>query len=335
MKVLVTGATGFLGGRLARSLVEDGHEVTGLGRGEEAGRRLERDGIRFIRTELGDAEAVNRAVSGGFDIALHCGAHSASWGRDADFWTANVTGTANIAQACLLAGVSRLVHVSTPSLCFGTGERLGVRETDPLPAKQISAYARTKLLAEREIDRARRAGLRTLVIRPRALYGPGDRSILPRLIEANRQTGVPFIGGGRALIDLTYVDDAVQALKLAAFAPNETPGSLYHVSGGAPIAFEDAAERLFAKLERPLRIKKLPFAAAYAAASVMETAARLRPSGGEPMLTRALVGMLGSSQTLDIGAAREKLGYKPLVGIEEGLDRFVEWYKAQEGGSID
>ncbi|WP_328802945.1 NAD-dependent epimerase/dehydratase family protein [Saccharibacillus alkalitolerans] len=332
MNVLVTGATGFLGGKLARGLLEDGHEVTGTGRGEQAGRRLERDGIRFVRAELNDAESMIRTMSAGFDVVLHCGAHSAAWGSRGEFESANVRGTANVAEACLLGEVPRLVHVSTPSVYFGAGSRTGVRETDPLPARQSGFYAHTKLLAEREVERAARKGLGTIILRPRALYGPGDRTILPRLIEANARTGVPFIGGGRALIDLTYVDDAVRALKLAALAPPETLGGVYNVSGGSPVRFADAAELLFAKLGRPLRVKRLPYAAAYAAASVMELAARLRPSGGEPMLTRPLVGMLGSSQTLDIGAAKEKLGYKPLVGLEEGLDRFVEWWKEQEGG---
>lgn len=333
MKILVTGATGFLGGHTARSLLEDGHEVTGLGRSVQAGERLERSGIRFVRAELDDAEAIGRAIGTGFDAVIHCGAHSAAWGREETFMAANVNGTANVAEACLRAGVSRLVHISTPSLYFGAKARIGVREHDPLPAQPISAYARTKRLAEQEVERVRRLGLDAIVLRPRALYGPGDLTILPRLIEANGRTGVPLIGGGEALIDLTYVDDAVRALKLAAFAPAELSDGarIYNISGGAPIALAAAAGLLFAKLGRPLRGKKLSFAAAYALASLMESAARLRPSGGEPMLTRALVGMLGSSQTLDIGAARSGLGYEPLVGIEEGLDRFVEWWTGQEG----
>ncbi len=336
MKMLVTGATGFLGGRLARVLREDGHEVTGMGRSPQAGRRLEQDGVRFVSAELGDAEAVKRIFdSAEFEVVFHCGAYSASWGRDEDFRAANVEGTANVAEACLLRGVPRLVHVSTPSVYFGAGSRIGVRESDPLPRKQASAYARTKLLAEQEVRRAAERGLGTIVLRPRALYGPGDRTILPRLIEANDKTGVPLIAGGGALIDLTYVDDAVRALKLAATAPPDALGGTYNISGGAPIRFADAAELLFAKLGRPLRTKRLPYAAAYAAASIMEWAARLRPSGGEPMLTRALVGMLGSSQTLDIGEARRKLGYEPSVGVKEGLERFIqEWRQRHEDGGM-
>lgn len=336
MKILVTGATGFLGGRLARVLREERHEVTGMGRNEPAGRRLEQDGVRFVSAELGDAEAVRRVFdSAEFDVAVHCGAYSASWGRDADFRAANVEGTANVAEACLRSGVPRLVHVSTPSVYFGAGSRIGVREHDPLPRKQASAYARTKLLAEQEVRRAAERGLGTIVLRPRALYGPGDQTILPRLIEANDKTGVPLIAGGDALIDLTYVDDAVHALKLAATAPPSALGGTYNISGGAPIRFAEAAELLFAKLGRPLRTKRLPYAVAYAAAAAMEWTARLRPSGGEPMLTRALVGMLGSSQTLDIDEARRTLGYEPSVGVEEGLDRFIqEWRQRQEDGGM-
>ncbi|OWA36018.1 3-beta hydroxysteroid dehydrogenase [Saccharibacillus sp. O16] len=334
MNVLVTGATGFLGGRLARMLREDGQEVTGMGRNQQAGQRLEQDGVRFVSADLSEAESVRQAIGWAqADVVVHCGAYSASWGRDEVFEVANVRGTANVTQSCLEHGVARLVHVSTPSVYFGSGSRVNVRENDSLPPKQASAYARTKLLAEQQVQQAAARGLGTIILRPRALYGPGDTTILPRLIAANEQTGVPFIGGGDALIDLTYVDDAVHALKLAAVAPEAALGGTYNISGGAPIRFADAVEMLFAKLGRPLRIKRLPFAAAYGAASIMEWAARLRPSGGEPMLTRALVGMLGSSQTLNIEAARSKLGYEPQVGIDEGLDRFVEQWK-REGGEL-
>ncbi len=332
MKMLVTGATGFLGGRLARMLREDGHEVTGMGRSRQVGQLLEQEGIAFVPAELSDAEAVRQAVgSAGADVVLHCGAYSASWGSNELFEAANVQGTANVAEACLVHGVPRLVHVSTPSVYFGAGSRIGVSENDPLPQKQASAYARTKLLAEQKVKQAAARGLGTVILRPRALYGPGDRTILPRLIEANTKTGVPFIDGGNALIDLTYVDDAVYALKLAALAPQAALGGTYNISGGVPIRFAEAAELLFAKLGEPLRIKRIPFAVAYAAASLMEGAARLRSSSGEPMLTRALVGMLGSSQTLDIRAARNKLGYEPQVGIDEGLNRFVEQWKRERG----
>lgn len=330
MKMLVTGATGFLGRRLAYRMLKDGHEVVGLGRNKQIGRSLEQDGIPFIQAELSDKEAIRSAISRDFDVVVHCGALSASWGSDEAFEAANVRGTAHVAEACLLGEISRLIHISTPSLYFGMRGRMNVRENDPLPTRQISAYARTKLAAEHEVLRVSGLGLGTIVLRPRALYGPGDRTILPRLIEANEQTGVPLIGGGEALLDLTYVDDAVRAIQLAAIAPAQALGGIYNISGGQPIRFAEAAALLFAKLGKPLRPKKIPFAAACAAATVLETAARLRPSGEEPLLTRSLVGMLGSSQTLDIQAARKALGYEPSVGIDEGLNQFVKWWQEQE-----
>ncbi|MDO3410045.1 NAD(P)-dependent oxidoreductase [Saccharibacillus sp. CPCC 101409] len=331
MNILVTGATGFLGGSLARSLAADGHAVTGLGRSEQAGAELERGGIRFARAELADREAILAAVAdGAFDLVYHCGAHSASWGDTAIFEAANIRGTANIADGCLRADVPRLVHVSTPSVYFGARDRTGVRESDPLPARQSGTYARTKLAAECEILRAAEAGLGTIMLRPRALYGPGDTSILPRIVEANGRTGVPLIGGGRALLDLTYIDDAVRALKLCASAPPEALGRVFNISGGAPVPFAEAARLLFDKLDRPLRARKLPFAAARAAALAMESAARLGLTRGEPMLTAPLVGMLGRSQTLNIDAAREVLGYRPRIRLEDGLERFARWWYARE-----
>lgn len=331
MKALVTGGTGFLGKRLALALLDRDWDVTALGRQLAKGEELQRQGVRFVQADLRDRERVEAACAGQ-DAVFHCGALSASWGSYAAFYESNVRGTEHVIAGCKRHEVARLVHVSTPSVCFGGSHRLNVRESDPLPARQASHYARTKRLAELAVLDACSRGLPAVIVRPRALYGPEDASILPRLIEANATRGIPLIDGGRSLIDLTYIDNAVQALLLCQAAPESAAaGNIYHITNGEPMPFVDAVDLLFSMLRLPVRYKPMPFAAAYAAAGLMELAARLLPGDRKPLLTRAMAGMLGRSQTLDISAARRELGYSPSVTVKAGMLAYAEWRESQGG----
>ncbi|SDD23253.1 Nucleoside-diphosphate-sugar epimerase [Paenibacillus sp. UNCCL117] len=330
MKALVTGGTGFLGGHLARRLCALGWEVTAAGRNEEQGRRLRAEGIRFASADLADGEKM-QSLCAGQTAVFHCGAMSAAWGRYADFYASNVSGTAHVVEGCLKHEVRRLIHVSTPSIYFGAAHRLNVNERMQPAARQASSYSRTKWMAEQIVRQGLERGLQAVLIRPRAIFGPGDRTILPKLIRANAKSGVPMIDGGRGLVDLTYVDNAVEALILAYEAPDYALGQPYNITNGEPMKLADAASMLFAKLGQPLRTVKLPFAAAYGLGAILELAAALRPGAREPELTRASAGMLGRSQTLDISAARRDLGYVPAISVAEGLERFAGWWREREG----
>ena len=163
---------------MARRLAAAGVQVSGLGRSEAAGAALAAAGVRVVRADLTDGRAIAEAC-GGHALIVHCGARSEPWGREADFFAANVIGTETIIAGVAAAG-ARLVHLSTPSLYFAFDARRDVREDDPLPARQVTAYARTKLLAEEAVRRAAERGLETVTLRPRAVFGPGDTTLPPR-----------------------------------------------------------------------------------------------------------------------------------------------------------
>ena len=216
--VLVTGATGFLGGAVCRLLHRRGWQVTGTGRNTAVGRELERDGIPFRRASLEEANATARLCTGQGAV-VHCAARSSPWGRWEEFHAANVRATENLLRRAREAGVGKLVHVSTPSIYFDYRHRLDLTETSPLPARPANAYAATKLAAERLALAAAAAGLPVIVLRPRAIFGPGDTTIFPRLLRAARAGRLPIIGDGRTLADLTYIDDAAEAVACALAAP--------------------------------------------------------------------------------------------------------------------
>lgn len=329
MKLLVTGATGFLGMKLALRLAQLGHSVTGTGRDAAKGALLERSGVRFLQADLADPQAMLAACAGQ-DCVFHSGALSSPWGEYRDFYTANVLGTRHVVEGSIRQKVGRLIHVSTPSLYFDYRHRLNLSESDPLPARPVNHYAATKRLAEAEVDQGVRRGLPVITIRPRAIFGPGDQAILPRLIRANRRGRIPLVDGGRALIDVTYVENVVDSLLLCMTAPDRALGRTYNITNGEPMELRELLHLLFSKLGEELRTIHLPWSVAYSVAGAMELAARLAGGRREPMLTRYSVGVLARSQTLDLSAARADLGYQPRVSVLEGLAEFVRHWREVE-----
>lgn len=328
MNALVTGGTGFLGQHLARRLLELGYTVRVLGRNTSIGNQLKTEGMQFIPLDLTDAPALMEACRGQ-SLVFHCGALSAPWGKERDFYNANVLGTRHLTQGCQKFGVSRLIHVSSPSIYFDGQDCLNIREDAPLPNRAVNFYAHTKRLAEIEIDNAFRSGLPVVTIRPRALFGPGDHTILPRLIRANQRLGVPFINLGKALIDVTYIDNAVDALLCCIDSPESTLGHKYNVSNGTPTTVAALMHGLFGKLGQELRPLHVAYPVAHGLAALLEGLSHTVLLGREPLFTRYSMGVLAKSQTLDISRTQMELGYQPKITIEEGLEKFAVWWKEQ------
>lgn len=327
MKILITGGTGFLGKATAIRLSSLGHSVKVIGRNANAGAELQKKGVQFIRADLLESERIAEACRGQ-DQVIHCAALAAPWGKYQDFFDANVIGTKNVIGGCLKHGVSRLVNVSTPSLYFDYRHRENIREADPLPQKQATSYAATKLLADKEVEKAATRGLPTIGIRPRAIFGPGDRTVLGRLIRAAQTGSVPLINGGRSLVDMTYIDNVVDALLLCVDAPDTALGRVFNITNGEPIATRQMLDLLFSNLGIRVRYRNLPFAVAHFMASAMEATHLALNRKGEPALTRYAVGLMSRSQTLDISEAKATLGYRPKVALEEGFSRFAQWWNA-------
>jgi 2-alkyl-3-oxoalkanoate reductase len=329
MKALVTGGTGFLGKRLAAHLLQMGWEVTAIGRNESTGRELLNQGIRFVQADLRDPTKIAK-VCAGQDVVFHCAALSSPWGKYADFYNTNVQGTEHVVQSCLQHNVARLIHTSTPSVYMDFTHRLGILESDPLPVTFANAYVKTKRLAELVVEKASAAGLSAIIIRPRGIIGPGDPSILPRLIRANTSRGIPLIDGGTIQLDLTYVDNVVDALVLCSTAKSEACGEIYNITNQEPVQFIQILQQMFKLLKLPLKTKAISFQKAYQIAFGLELLAKALPGNKEPLLTRYSVGVLGRSQTLDITKASLTLGYKPKVSLSEGLIRFADAWRSMQ-----
>jgi nucleoside-diphosphate-sugar epimerase len=327
MKTLITGSTGFLGGALSRRLYSMGWDVTALGRNIVKLDQLERENIRALQIDLKDKDALRDSFKDQ-EIVFHCAALPSPWGNFESFYQANVIGTRNVIHACEANHIKRLVYVSTPSLYFGFESRLNVKEDDALP-EPISAYAKTKILAEQEVDEAFANGLSTITIRPRAIFGPGDTVIFPRLIPRLESGRLPIIGDGENVVDLTYIENVVDALLSCAESPTNTFGKKYNISNDEPIKLWDLIKKICDELGLQFPKRKISYKAAHGLATALEAIYTLIPTHPEPPLTRVSVSMIAHSTTLDISAAKRDLGYTPRVSVDEGYQKFMEWWKQQ------
>lgn len=325
MKTLITGATGFVGGALARRLHHMKWDVTALGRNLVELAQLENEGMRPLRLDITQKDELTAACKG-MEIVFHCAALPSPWGGYEKFYQSNVIGTRHVVRACLENDVKRLVHVSTPSIYFAYGSRTAVKEDAPLP-EPISHYAATKRLAEEEIDKGFAQGLAVVSIRPRAIFGEGDTVIFPRLLARLKTGRLPILGGGENMVDLTYIQNVVDALLLCAESPANTLGKKYNISNGEPAKIWKLIEHICDELKYRRPKRKVSYKTANAAASVLEFVYSLIPFSPEPPLTRMSVSMMANSTTLDISAARNELGYQPKVSVEEGVQRFLNWWQ--------
>ncbi len=310
-RALVTGATGGLGLALTAALLAEGYAVRATGRDRAAADRLRALGAETVEADLVEDPGRAAGLCAGVDVVFHAAALSSPWGPAAAFEKANVGMTRALLEAARGAGCQGLVFVSSPSIYAETRDRLALTEADPPAARPLNAYARTKLAAERLVLAADAPGFFTVAVRPRAVVGPDDQVLLPRLLDLVARGWAPLPRGGRALVELTDVRDVARALILADQAGAAVGGRTFNISGGAPVGVGDLASALAAATGQPLRLAPAPWPLLGAAAALAEIAARLRPGRPEPRLTVYGAATLAFSQTFDLAAARRDLGYVP------------------------
>jgi len=331
MKALVTGGGGFLGGALVRLLLSKGAQVRVLARGDYP--ELKALGVDCVQGSVADEDADTRACLG-CDTVFHVAAKVGMWGRYEDFYNANVLGTANLLAAAKAAGAARFIFTSTPSVVYPGGGRdvNGWDESAPYPGKFDSYYAETKARAERLVLKANATRLATVSLRPHLVWGPGRDHMIATIIERGRAGRLKRIGDFNKLIDVTYIDDAARAHWLAAekLSPGAAcAGRAYFISQGDPRPNWDVVNLILAAAGVPPVTKTMPYAAARAAAAIMETLWRLARARTEPPLTLFVLQQLTTAHWFNISAARRDLGYSPEVSIEEGMRRLGEWLKSR------
>lgn len=330
MKILITGGTGFLGRHMVWRLAELGHDVIFTGRQSAAAKEviaLAKAPVRWLEIHHGSAERQLIQAAQGADAIVHSAALSSPWGKHADFFTANVTSTAEVLAACAEAQIQRLVHISTPSLYFDFSDRFNIGEQDPLPIP-VNSYALTKAHAEQLVLQS--TVPERVILRPRAIFGPWDNTLMPRILRVMKDGAIPLMRGGQALLDITYVENVVDAVVLSLTKPLPTALQTYNVSNGEPQLLHDLLLQMAEAFALPLRTRQLPWWLVSGVARTLELVATAT-HGREPKITRYGAGVLAFSQTLDISAIRRDLGYEPRISVAEGMRRHAAWFATHTG----
>ncbi|MDP9293852.1 MAG: NAD-dependent epimerase/dehydratase family protein [Actinomycetota bacterium] len=239
----VTGGSGFVGGRLVGRLVADGWSVRGLARSDVAAAAVQGLGAEPVRGDLDDLHALAVGVRGA-DACFHAAAKVADFGEWADFRRINIDGTRNVMRACREAGVPRAVHVGTEAALLHGQALVHADETYPLAFRSRAPFSRSKALAEQVVLEESRDGLEAVVVRPRFVWGRGDTTLLPVLVDGVRSGRFRWVGGGRHLTSTTHVDNTVEGLVLA--AAKGRPGGVYFVTDGTPVVFREFISDLLA-----------------------------------------------------------------------------------------
>ncbi len=324
MKAFVTGASGFLGGRLVQMLVERGVEVTLLARPGSVLSHLEGLPIHVAQGDLSDPLTLQAAVKDASHI-FHCAACSTDWAPPAAYFQANVLGVRNLLAAARHAsGLERFVHVSTTDIY---GYPLTPCSEDSPFVDSGLPYNQTKGLGEQAVwDAHRQHALPITILRPATIFGPRGKDFTLEVATLLRQRLMATIDGGRAPGGFTYVDHVVQAMLSAAHS-GAAIGQAYNISDGTGASWNDYLSLFAAKLHVPRPWINLSFPTAMAAARLFETPHRMLKLPGRPLLTRHAVYLLGRNQEFPIAKAQRDLKFKPELSFEEGVERAAAWLR--------
>jgi nucleoside-diphosphate-sugar epimerase len=315
--VLATGASGFLGRAVAAELVAQGHEVRTLQR-----RPSGVPGATDILGSVTDAAAVERALEG-VEGVVHLAAKVSLAGDPREFRAVNVDATIALLDAALAGGVTRVVHVSSPSVAH-TGTALAGAGADPAsPAHARGEYARTKAEAELLALARDGAAMRVTAIRPHLVWGPGDTQLVARIVDRARRGRLPLLNGGTALIDSTYIDNAASGIVAALGRMDAAHGRAFVLTNGEPRPVGDLLAGIcLAAGVRPPRWS-VPASFGRAAGSLIERVWAVRPGHDEPPMTRFLAEQLSTAHWFDQRETRRALDWAPAVSIDEGLGRLA------------
>jgi 2-alkyl-3-oxoalkanoate reductase len=320
----LTGATGFIGGRLVDALVDEGHKVRVLVRRPAGSPLLQRDGVETVQGDLGDPAGLEDAVRGA-ERVFHCAGLVGDWLRQDEARRVNVEGTRALLAACAASGVERVVHLSSLSV-YGLGQHRGTDESAPLRYSG-DAYMDSKIDAERMVRvAADRDGLSTVIVRPGFIYGPGDLRFLPKLLDALGRRQFVYVGDGSKLLNLSYVDDVARAMLLVAAEPKAV-GEAYNLTDGTETSLRDFVEGLCGHLGIPAPTKRIPPAVGWAAAYGVEALARARRAKEAPRLSRGRMRFLYYNQHYSGEKAERELGYRPQFTYREGIPPTLAWYR--------
>jgi len=313
MRIFITGASGFVGGAAASHFAK-AHDVVAMSRSEKSDMTIKALGITPVRCALGEVSAEHLK---GVDVIIHAAAKVEEWGPWADYWKLNVDGTTQLLETAKAAGVKTFIHIGTEASVFYGQPMHNIDETLPLALRSPYPYSRTKAHAEKAVLAANDENFRTISVRPRMIWGPGDKTILPVVLEMIKKGRFLWVDGGKALSSTTHIDNLVHGIDLA----------IAHGQGGEAYFITDEGTRplreFFTALTATAGVtppdKEMPGWLAGMLARIIEGIWRGLNLKSTPPLTRFAADMMRREGTINIAKARAELGYVPVISVKDGL----------------
>jgi nucleoside-diphosphate-sugar epimerase len=331
VKVLVTGAAGFIGGHLVDMLVERGDEVRALVRpGGDTSHLRTLTGVEIIYSDLTDAASLKYAVQG-VQRVYNVAAKTGPWGLEEVYRAINVQGLANLIHAAMDADVQRIVHTSSITV-YGHHLYSIVTEACPYHAEN-NPYSRTKIAGEKLISKlVKEYRAPIVVVRPAWVYGPRDIGSFSRFVNLVESGKSFMIGTGKNIVPVVYVRDVAQGLIKAGDAGKEVVGQAYNIADDRRVTQAEYLNTIADALHVSHVSRKLPFSGVYLAGRAAEVIwqAMGRRKGAPPPLTTYGVTLLGGDQQFSIDKARRELGYAPEFDVKRGVAEGVRWYLTSE-----
>ena len=317
MTCLVTGGSGFVGGRLVERLVTQGWQVRALARSEEAARIVSSRGAQPVRGSLDDAASLAQACEG-CDAVFHIAAHFKLWGDPVEFERSNVEGTAVLLQAARSASVKRFIQLGAAAVVMGDMKpMLRANESLPRQERPWAPYSASKARSESLVLAANRPGtFETVVVRPPMIWGAGMPT-LEHMIETVKAGQFRWVGDGSQAMSTAHVDNVCHALELA--VEKGRGGEAYFVSDGSDSTLKEVISGLLQTRGVAAPKASAPLPVAWVMAGVMEWVWRTFSRKGEPPITRQMLRLIGEPFTVDIAKAQRELGYRPVMSREHGL----------------
>ena len=320
--VLVTGGGGFLGRAVVEKLLQRKDRVISISR--KFYTDLQRIGAEQIQADIRDKNTLEKSFQG-VQTVFHIAAKADIWGKKADFFATNVTGTKNVISACTKNKVKILVYTSSPSVVFNGKDMAGVDESIPYADHFNAFYPETKAIAEKMVRSAASENLRVIILRPHLIWGPGDNHLVPGIIK--KAKSLKRIGSGENLVDTIYIDNAADAHILARDALKRNPdlsGNVYFISQGRPVKLWSMVDDILDAAGLDPVSGSVSSRTAWLAGFFFELFYRILRIDKEPPMTRFVAEELATSHWFDISGAKKDLGYFPLVSTEKGLEKLKD-----------